>query len=346
MAIKATFPPQAADLYCDLGPARSSRLRDLIPGLTVAGAGTLAAAFLSQRYGAPLTLLALLMGLSLNFLSADQRLAPGLEFASRSLLRWGILFIGLRVTASQVTALGAPALLALLGIMAATIVVGLQISKRIGLGAPFGLLVGGSVAICGASAAMAITAILGEKRIRQSQLTIVIVGVSAMSATAMIAYPLIAHMLAFDDLQAGYLSGAAIHDVAQALGAGYSFSEAAGRIAAVVKLTRVALLAPILLLIGTALSGKQRGPRTRLPWFVIGFFVLAVINSTGFVPSTVAQFADIAASTMLAVAVTAIAIRSRMTDLIDAGARPLLVIFFATAASLIMTLIVTATIVG
>ena len=92
--------PMAADLYGDIEPsARGASWRDYLPGLTIVARGTLAAGFLSDHYGAPLTLMALLIGLALNFLSADARLTPGARLrVARSLLRWGIVLVGVRVT--------------------------------------------------------------------------------------------------------------------------------------------------------------------------------------------------------------------------------------------------------
>ncbi len=210
--------PMAADLFGDIEPSPRVGWRGHLPGLTVTVAGTLAAAFLAARYGVPLTLMALLIGLALNFLSADARLIPGLAFASRSLLRWGIVLVGVRVTFAQVAALGPAALLAVATIVAATIGVGILTARRLGQDSAFGVLAGGSVAICGASAAMAIAALLGERRAGQAQLTLVLVGIAAASAAAMVAYPQVAHALALSDLGAGFMLGASIHDVAQALG--------------------------------------------------------------------------------------------------------------------------------
>jgi uncharacterized membrane protein YadS len=178
---------------------------------------------------------------------------------------------------------------------------------------------------------MALATTLGEKRASQAQLTLVLVGISAMSAVAMMLYPLIAHALHLSDLKAGFLMGAAIHDVAQALGAGYSYSEGAGQIAAIVKLTRVALLAPVLAVVAMFLrggGGHAKGPG--LPWFVVGFFVLAGINSFGVIPTVVAGATEKLAAGLLAAAVTATAIRSPLSQLLEAGPRPLLVILAAT----------------
>lgn len=344
----------AADLYGDLEPAPRVAQRHYIPGLAVAAAATLAAAYISDHYGAPLTLMALLIGLALNFLSADARLTPGLALASRTLLRWGIVLVGVRVTLAQIVGLGPVALLAVLVIVTATIGTGVLAARRLGFSPAFGVLAGGAVAICGASAAMAFASVLGERRINQAQLTLVLVGISAMSSLAMFFYPIIAHHIGLGDTQAGFMLGAAIHDVAQSLGAGYSFSQAAGATAAVVKLTRVALLAPAIAaaalffpgeggaggsgavegVTGGSGSGKRWRAALTLPWFVVGFFVLAAVNSTGVIPAFVANGAQQAATALLACAVTATGMRSPMQSLLVHGPKPLLVIVASTLVAL------------
>lgn len=328
-----------ADLYGDVPPSTRPRWRDYLPGLTVVALGTLAAGFISDHYGAPLTLMALLLGLSLNFLSTDKRLQAGLGFASRSLLRWGIVLVGTRITVGQMAGLGTTALLGAIAIVALTIGVGIVAARRLGFDTAFGVLAGGSVAICGASAAMALSATLGERRISEAQLTLVLVGISAMSAAAMVAYPIIAHLLSLTDLQAGFLLGASIHDVAQSIGAGYAFSEMAGQIAAIVKLTRVALLAPVLAIIAAFLaSGGGPARRIGIPWFVVGFFLMAGVNSTGIIPPALSDASAKAAAAMLAAAVTATAIRSPLPQLLEAGPKPLLVLLAATLAALLAAL--------
>ena len=331
--------PMAADLYGDIEPTPKARFRDYLPGLTIVVLGTLAAGFISDHYGAPLTLMALLIGLALNFLSADARLTPGLAFASRSLLRWGIVLVGVRITFGQIVALGPVALICVIVTVATTIGVGIVAARRLGFDSAFGLLAGGAVAICGASAAMALATTLGERRVGQAQWPLVLVGISAMSATAMVVYPIIAHALALGDLRAGYMLGASIHDVAQALGAGYSYSDAAGQVATIVKLTRVAMLAPVLAIVAMFLprgDGATRG--AMLPWFVVGFFVLAGVNSLGVIPVIVATVAQQTATGLLAAAVTATAIRSPLGQLLEAGPRPLAVILIATIAALLLSL--------
>lgn len=302
---------------------------------------TMTAGYLSDHYGAPLTLMALLVGLALNFLNIDRRLAPGLSFASRTLLRWGIVLVGARITIGQIIHLGPVALLAIASIVALTIGSGVLASRRLGSGSAFGLLAGGSVAICGASAALALATTLGERRVSQAQLAMVLVIISASSSLAMFLYPILAHHLHLGDTAAGFMLGAAVHDVAQSLGAGYSYSQGAGDVAAIVKLVRVAMLAPVLALIAFFQpgDGEVQPKGELLPWFVFGFFVLAAVNSTGVIAGSVSSFAQGTATALLACAVTATGIRSPMSSLLKSGLKPVIVVTVATLAALILALL-------
>ena len=241
--------PLGADLYGDLldtaAPAQHG-WRDYWPGLAMTIIAALAAAWLSDHYGAPRMLMGLLIGLAFNFANADARLHSGLGFASKTLLRWGIVVTGLQVTVWQIIDLGWASFVWIAAMVAIVTATGAVAAKALRLGTGFGVLAGGSVAICGASAALALSSVLGEKRSSQAQLTLVLVTISAASALAMSLYPVLAHTIGLTDRQAGWLVGGSIHDVAQALGAGYSYSDEAGETAAIVKLTRVALLAPAL----------------------------------------------------------------------------------------------------
>lgn len=329
----------AADLFGDIEPTPSARPRDYLPGLVVSLLATLAAANLSIRYGAPLTLMALLIGLALNFLSADRRLTPGLTLAARELLRWAIVLVGMRVTFGQIAALGPQTLVAVILIIAATIGIGAVAARLLGQNSAFGVLAGGSVAICGASAAMALSATLGERRVRQHELTLVLVGISAMSSLAMVLYPAIAHALHLTDRQAGIFFGASIHDVAQALGAGYSYSAGAGETATIVKLARVALLAPVLAVVAMLFPGEgETRRRLAVPWFVLGFFAVAGVNSLGVIPPRVTGLAVDLSSGMLAMSVAATAIRSPLAELVKTGPRPLFVILAATLVAAALAL--------
>lgn len=336
--------PLAADLYGDLldtSPAPQSGWRDYFPGLAMTGVAALAAAWLSEHYGAPLMLMGLLIGLAFNFASADVRLHPGLGFASKTLLRWGIVLAGLQITFGQIAGLGWESFFWLAAMIAIVTGVGALSARALGLSPAFGTLAGGAVAICGASAALALSSVLGEKRSSQAQLTLVLVAISAASAFAMSTYPVIAGLAQFSDKQAGFLLGSSIHDVAQALGAGYSFSDAAGQTAAIVKLTRVAMLAPALAVVALlfpAEEGQARG-RTGVPWFVFGFLALAALNSVMALPPQVGPWAKQGTSALLLLAVTATGIRSPMQLLMQQGWRSSLPVIVATVVAFALGLL-------
>lgn len=339
----ARDPPLAADLYGDLldptPPARTG-IAGYWPGLATAILAALAAAWISEHYGAPLMLMGLLVGLAFNFMNGDARLHPGLGFASKTLLRWGIVMAGLQITIWQIAELGWASFAWIAGMIAIVTASGALAARLLRLSPAFGVLAGGSVAICGASAALALSSVLGERRTTQAQLTLVLVTVSAASAVAMSLYPIIAETLGLSDRQAGWFVGGSIHDVAQALGAGYSFSDEAGETAAIVKLTRVALLAPALAVVALLFPAGRDEPRARIgvPWFVLGFLALGVVNSFATLPPVVAAWAKIATQALLVVAVTATGIRSPMSMLLQQGWRSTMPVIAATLAAFALSL--------
>ncbi len=335
--------PLAADLFGDLLDAQPQVKRGwqaFAPGLIVTVVAALAAAWLSEHYGAPRMLMGLLIGLAFNFANADPKLHAGLGFASKTLLRWGIVIAGLQVTLWQIVDLGWQSFLWISVMIAIVTSVGALTARFMGLSLAFGTLAGGSVAICGASAALALSTVLGEKRSSQAQLTLVLVTISAASALAMSLYPALASLMGLTDRQAGWLVGGSIHDVAQAMGAGYSFSEEAGQTATIVKLTRVALLAPALAVVAfvfPAEAGQERA-RIGLPWFVIGFLVLGACHSFLPLPIELTHWAKRATEALLLLAVTATGIRSPMHLLIGQGWRPMAPIIVATIMAFTLSL--------
>lgn len=342
----------AADLFGELQlsePSTRKGFQSYVPGLVFVMVVAFAALWLSDQYGAPAILMGLLIGLALNFVNRDERLAAGLDFSSQTLLRWGIVLIGTQITFSQIVGLGLTPFVALVGIMLAVILTGVLTSKTLSQEFRFGLLAGGATAICGASAALAIWGLIGDRKVNQSQFTIVLLGITLASAFAMTFYPPIAGLLGLNDAQAGFLIGASIHDVAQAIGGGYSFSTEAGEVATIVKLSRVTLLAPVLILIALFLrmsdqseekSATKVGLRNSIPWFVVGFLLLAGINSYHPFPEQISQFSDRFARMLLLMAVIAAAVKSNMSGLLTHGWRSFVPVIATTCVSFLLALTV------
>jgi uncharacterized integral membrane protein (TIGR00698 family) len=225
--------------------AAYERGHELFPGLLASVVVAAAAAFLSQHYGAPAMLFALLLGMAMNFLGAEGRCTAGIGFSARTVLRVGVALLGLRITIGQVVALGWHPLLLVVVSVTVTIAVSMMAARLFGFRGLFGLLTGGATAICGASAALALAAALPGHPLKERATLFTVIGVSALSTVAMIAYPMIVHALGLDPVQAGIFLGGTIHDVAQVVGAGYNISRETGDAATLVKLTRVAMLLPV-----------------------------------------------------------------------------------------------------
>ena len=302
-------------------PIKVAGLRLLVPGVTLAVVVAMAAQFLSSHYGAPVMLMAILLGMPLHFMAEDSRAAPGIDFAARGLLRLGVALLGLRVSVEMVAQIGWPFVALIAASIAALILGSVPLMRRLGHDRAFGLLTGGSVAICGASAAMAIASVLPPRPTTERDLSFVVITVTALSTLAMIVYPALATLLGLDMHQAGLFLGGTIHDVAQVVGAGYSLSDEAGDTATVVKLIRVTLLAPVVLIAALILrqAGQGRAGTPILPGFVLAFLALAGLNSAHLVPQVVTEATSVASRAILVAAVAAVGMKTSLARLAEVG---------------------------
>ena len=301
------------------------------PGVAVATAVALAASFIAQRYGAPAMLMGLLLGMAFHFLNETPRVGPGLELVAVKALRLGVALLGLRLTVADVASLGwTPVLLVVCAVLA-TLLFGVVLGRLLGCERQLGVLTGGSVAICGASAAMAISSVLPKGPDTQRQTLFTIIGVTSLSTIAMVLYPIIGDVLQFNDQEMGIFIGATIHDVAHVVGAGYSVSPTTGDLGTFIKLLRVAMLVPVVLVIGiifrnkvSAAADREKAPA--FPLFLIGFIVLFAINSTGLIPGDLIQPVANLAPALLLVAIAALGIRTSMQEVMTIGLKPVLLI--------------------
>ncbi|MBF8669752.1 putative sulfate exporter family transporter [Pseudomonas putida] len=307
--------------------ATHQRIRILAPGVVVSLIVGAAASFLSEHYAAPVMLFALLLGMALNFLAVDGPCKAGIEFTARTVLRLGVALLGMRITLDQIASLGWRPVALVVTLVVVTILVSVVVAKLLGFSRLFGMLTGGATAICGASAALALAAALPQHPRKEHATLFTVIGVSALSTLAMILYPMIAQWLHLSPAQAGVFLGATIHDVAQVVGAGYSMSTETGDIATVVKLMRVAMLLPVIVCAAMITrrqgleAGGQRPPL--LPWFAVGFLLLACVNSTGWVPAAVQGGINDLSRGCLVVAISALGMKTQLKALASVGVKPI-----------------------
>lgn len=301
------------------GATRLARLKRIYPGLALAAVIGLAATFMSDHYGAPAILMALLIGMAFNPVAEASVAEAGIEFAAKALLRAGVALLGLRVSVTDIASLGLAGFGAILGLLAGTILLGVLMSRR---NPPFGLLTGGAVAICGASAALAISTCLPKGDLREKDTLFTVVSVTALSSLAMIVYPIILVSLGLSEAQTAFVLGASIHDVAQVVGAGLSVSEETARLAVLVKMVRVSLLplVLILLILGYAAAGhKSEGHRIPIPGFLIAFFLLAVLSNLGVVGEPIIQIATAVSRWLLVISIAALGARTSLKSMVTIG---------------------------
>lgn len=322
-----------------------TRVQTLGPGMMVSLAIAMASAFIADHYGGPTLLYALLFGMTFHFLIEDGRCLPGIEYASRTILRLGVILLGARITLEQIGALGVETVLAAVLAVAATIGIGWISARLLGQRADFGVLTGGAVAICGASAALAISAVLPKHEHSERDTLLTVVGVTGLSTLAMITYPILCKLLGLSPEQTGTFLGGTIHDVAQVVGAGYMISPATGDIATVVKLLRVALLVPAVVVIAWLFRhqhvGSERGRIPLVPGFLVAFMVLVAINSTGVIPHTVTDGMNDLSRSCLVVAIAALGVKTSLQKLTKVGWQPIVMLVGETffLAALVVALL-------
>jgi uncharacterized integral membrane protein (TIGR00698 family) len=303
------------------------RTRVFYPGVVITILLAIAAYALSANYGAPVMLFALLLGMAVNFLGEDQRCALGIDFCSKTVLRTGVALLGLRVTAGHLADLGWLPVSIVVAAVILTTALGAWLGRAMKLGGSFGVLTGGSVAICGASAAIAISSVLPDRDKADRQLAFTIIGVTTLSTLAMVIYPAVAGWLGLSDLEAGVFLGGTIHDVAQVVGAGYSVSDRAGDLATIVKLLRVAMLVPMALAI--MLMFRQRvanpGDTARFPGFLLVFVALAALSSAEIVPAALIEVGNTLSRACLVVAIAAVGAQTQLREVARLGWRPVIV---------------------
>jgi uncharacterized integral membrane protein (TIGR00698 family) len=330
------------------GPSRAERWRTtaarVYPGLIAAGTVALAATWLSTHYTAPVMLFALLIGMAFHFLHEEGRCIPGIEVSSKTVLRVGVALLGAKITLGQIVGLGLTPIVTVVIGVASTIGMGVLAARVLGLKRSFGILSGGAVGICGASAALAIASVLPKDSEAERDTILTVVVVTALSTLAMILYPLFAVAIGLTHLQAGMFLGGTIHDVAQVVGAGYSISPQTGDVATYVKLLRVTMLLPVVFIIAVVArrGGGEGAGRLPVPLFLLGFAALVALNSLGLLSKEVTDWASIVSRWCLVTAIAALGMKTSFKALATAGWRPVAVMAAETAwiAALVLSAIV------
>ena len=315
----------------------------LLPGVLLCAVLAAAAVLLGetpwvkQRLHVSALLIVILLGMAWRSLAHVPAAAlPGIRFAQRPLLRWAVAGLGFRLSLVELARIGGPALVVVTVSTTASLAFGWWLARRLGVGEKLGLLLGVGGAICGASAVVAADSVVqGEKRDSAIALAVI----TLLGTVGIALYPLIARALGMSDFLYGVWDGASLHEMAQVVAAGFGVSEPAGQVATVVKLARIALLAPVVLFLSWRMRHAHReAGRARVsavPWFLVLFVVFAIVNSLRVLPAPLVEWIKTGDLWLLCVGMAGVGLQTGVRDLRSAGIRPLLVglgqwVFLAT----------------
>ena len=258
-------------------------VRGLGPGLALSAAvalvAVLSAPLVARVFPIPAMVIALVIGIAFNWLAEKEAFRAGITFSIKTLLRWAVALLGLRISLGEIAALGLSTGLVVVVAMIATLVSGFLFARWLGQADAYGALAGAGTAVCGASATLATSTVIPDYKGKGADVAFVVVAVNTLSTFAMVLYPPLCALLGLDAQATGIMLGATIHDVAQVVGAGYAVSEPVGNTAVIVKLFRVFLLLPVVIGVGLWFSRAAHSAKVPVPVFAFVFLALCLVNS-------------------------------------------------------------------
>ncbi|RWE33222.1 MAG: YeiH family putative sulfate export transporter [Mesorhizobium sp.] len=264
-----------------------------------------------------------------NVLGTPAHAKAGIAFSQKRLLRFAIVLLGFQLTLGQVVSIGASGVGIVATTLGATFLFTITLGRLIGVDAKLAQLIAAGTSICGASAIVATNIVTDA---RDEDVTYAVASITLFGTVAMLGFPLLAPLLGLDQHAFGLWAGASIHEVAQVIGAGFQNGTQSGEIATVAKLTRVAMLAPMVIALGLTARRKSGDPsaaRPPMPWFVAAFVAVVALNSLVAVPAEVKQAIVLATTIMLTMGLAAMGLQADISQLRSRGLRPLALAFCA-----------------
>lgn len=320
----------------------------LVPGLAlvfaIAVAAHLAAGFLPSAVNG--VILAILLGLLIrNTFDMPAGLQPGIKFSLQTLLRFAIILLGIRLSFLDVLRIGAQSLAIIVALMASAILLVYLGGRFLKLPPRLALLIGVGTAICGNSAIVATAPVLKAK---DEEVSFAVATITLFGTLAVFLYPLIGVALGMSHLFFGTWAGTAVNDTSQVIATGFAYSQEAGEVATVVKLTRNALLGPAIIILGLlwartggetpSPSGSSRGELRRLGQlgsgahtFVLGFIGMAALNTLGVFPQPVVAQVSGASQFMILMALAGVGLGTSLSQMRRTGLRPFYLGLFGAA---------------
>lgn len=302
---------------------------DKLPGISLAAAIAVPAWLIGKRIpvvGSPV--LGILFGMILAFWKRPQNFDSGVSYTSKKLLQYSIILLGFDMNLFNVFRTGKQTLILMAFTLTAAFLTAYIAGKLLKLDGNTKTLIGVGSAICGGSAIAATAPVIhaDDEEVAQSISTIFLFNVIAAFL-----FPFLGHVLGMSDQSFGLWAGTAVNDTSSVVAAGYTFSNAAGNLAVIVKLTRTLMIVPVTLVLAVYTSRKDKGKQTGsysiikiFPWFVLGFVAASVINTFVSLPAGMGSFLSQVGKFVIVMAMAAIGLNTNLVKLIKNGRKPIL----------------------
>ena len=327
-------------------PGRWSRLRSWLPGLALTLAIAVVATALGRLFpivGGPVT--GIVLGVALGAkIRPGVRLGPGITFSSHTLLQVSVVMLGTQLSLTQIVKVGGASLPVMLGTFGTCLLSACWIGRWLGIAGNLRTLIGVGTGVCGASAIAAVTPVIGAAGV---EVAYAMSTIFLFNILAVLTFPALGHLLGLSQHAFGLFAGTAVNDMSSVVATATTYGPVAANYAVVVKLTRTLLIIPISLGLSALVARRTRRtalrdtmtptapPRTSalrrilgtgrlVPWFLVGFLLVAALNSLGLVPERAQPVLGEASIFLITVALSAIGLATDLPGLRRAGSRPLI----------------------
>ncbi len=304
-----------------------NQFRTKIPGLLLTFAIALPAWYMGKAVpiiGGPV--FGILLGILLAFYKRPANLNEGIKFTSKKVLQGAIILLGFEMNLYNIFKVGSQSLVVMLFTLTAAFITAWLVGRSLKLQGNIATLIGVGTAICGGSAIAATAPVIkaDDKEIAYSISTIFLFNIAAVFL-----FPFLGHLLHMNDTGFGIWAGTAINDTSSVVAAGYSYSDAAGTLATIVKLTRTLMIIPITLVLGIITSKKTSQHNSFqlakiFPWFVLGFLAASIISTLGVLPGEAAKQLAQLGKFFIVMAMAAIGLNTNLKQLVSNGIKPIL----------------------
>ncbi|MCC6176978.1 MAG: putative sulfate exporter family transporter [Chloroflexi bacterium] len=349
MSVGAGVSTGAAKAVVREQPRRGGKFARLAPGLALVvvlgliaqGIAMVEELVLGRPWIEGLVLALLLGVLVRNVVSNLTQFEAGAAYAGKQVLEFAVVLLGAGINVAALLATGPRLAVLIVAGVTTVLVLGFLAGRLLGLGPRLALLVATGNAICGNSAIAAVAPVV---KATKDEIASSIALTAVLGVTLVLTLPILIPLLSLSHYQYGVVAGMGVYAVPQVLAAAFPVSELSGEIATTVKLGRVMMLGPLVLIVGLIMAKRGAGEGTKLklnqalPWFLIGFLVLAALRIVGLLPNVVADPAKVVGGWLTILAMAGLGLGVRLSVVRSVGPRVAVAVIVALAILISLTL--------